>query len=421
MIKALFQHQRVAANFLLKHPRGCLFHEVGVGKTNSAIAAVDQLPEGKLLITAPKCVIEGMWKLYDDLPIIHNYELVSYEYISRHAKDFAKKRYDYIIADECHKLKSVKSNVSKCFRQLTSKAKYVWGLTGTPYATSFLDVYGIFKALGITEFKETYEGFMHLYYECEQLFIGQNKFIYRPVKIRTGMLDPLISRIAQHASVLRTEDCVELPGLTVKEIEVDGMRTKEYTDGLKGIINYAEGQQETVNKLSCIQKLHQLSNGFVYNEEHKVNIIKYNLKLDTCCNLAEMELDSNNKLIIVYIYEYDKQCLIKMLENAKISYTTEFDGFCSNQVLLLQEQRAIGINLQAFTSCIIFYTYSYAYLEYNQTVGRVYRVGQKEPCRIYVLINKGTSERKIWNAVKRNYDMDTTFKSLMYGIGDNDD
>jgi SNF2 family DNA or RNA helicase len=64
---------------------------------------------------------------------------------------------------------------------------------------------------------------------------------------------------------------------------------------------------------------------------------------------------------------------------------------------------------------MIFFTFSYAYLEYNQSIGRIYRVGQKKPCTVYALINKGTAERKIWSAVQKAYDMDTLFKELMSG------
>ena len=84
MIEKLFPHQEQGARFLLEHPRGCLFWEVGTGKTNTAISAVNQLPKGKLLILAPACVIRGMWQKYDDLPINHYTDMITYEYLSRH-------------------------------------------------------------------------------------------------------------------------------------------------------------------------------------------------------------------------------------------------------------------------------------------------------------------------------------------------
>lgn len=414
MIEKLFPHQEQAKKFLLLHKHGCLFHEVGVGKSNSAIAAVNELPYGKLLILAPACVINGMWKKYNDLPIKHDFDMISYEYVSRH-KDFYKHNYDYIICDECHKLKSRKSNVYKQVRLMAKKAKYVWGLTGTPYATSFLDVWGIFNALHIDEFNESYDSFMHTCYNCRVVYVNGGRFIYQPESLKPGMLDVLVRRIGYHASVLRAQDCVDLPGLIIKEIEVDGMRTQEYIDSVKGIVTYADGHQETVNKLSCVQKMHQLSNGFVYNANHEAIVIKENLKVETCMELVQAELEERDKIIIVYIYKYDLDCLQKALAALKISYTSEFDEFSSKQVLLMQEQRAIGVNLQGLSSCMIFFTFSYAYLEYNQSIGRIYRVGQKQPCTVYALINKGTAERRIWNAVQKAYDMDTLFKELMSG------
>lgn len=419
MIEKLFPHQEKGAKFLLQNRRACLFWEVGTGKTNTAISAVNQLPKGKLLILAPACVIRGMWQKYDDLPINHDYDMITYEYLSRHADFWKTHQYDYIICDECHKLKSRKSHVFKILKVLTkpNRCKYAWGLTGTPYATSFLDIWGIFNALNIDTFKESYDTFLHSCYDCKVVYVNAGRFIYQPDKLKTGMLDILVNRISQNANVLRSQDCVKLPELTIKEITVDGMKTKQYIDAAKGIVTYADGHQETVNKLACVQKLHQLSNGFVYDAEHKPVIFKRNNKLDICSDLLQTELEERDKLIIVYIYEYDKLCLMQLLDELKISYTDEFDEFVSNQVLLLQEQRAIGVNLQAFTSCMIFYTFSYAYLEYNQTIGRIYRVGQKVPCKIYALINSGTSEPKIWNAVQKAESMDSLFKGLMYDLG----
>ena len=419
MIEKLFPHQTLGAKYLIEHDRGCLFWEVGTGKTNTVISAVNQLKRGKLLILAPACVIRGMWEKYDDLPINHDVEFLTYEYLARHADWWKTHQYDYVICDECHKLKNRKSHVSKAVRVLTkrSRCRYAWGLTGTPYATSFLDIWGIFNSLNIDEFKESYDTFLHSCYDCRVVYVNAGRFIYQPDKLKTGMLEILVDRIARHANVLRSQDCVDLPELTIKEIQVEGMRTKQFIDAAKGIVTYADGHQETVNKLACVQKLHQLSNGFVYDANHKPVVFKKNNKLDICADLVQAELEERDKLILVYVYDYDYECLVEMLDELKISHTKDFDEFVTAQVLLLQEQRAIGVNLQEFTSCMIFYTFSYAYLEYDQAIGRIHRMGQTRGCKVYALINSCTSEPKIWGAVRRALDTDTLFKELMYDLG----
>ena len=81
MIERLYEHQERGARFLRSpgHNKAALFFEVGTGKTNTAISAVNELPKGKLLILAPASVIHGMWERYDDLPIKHDYTLMTYE------------------------------------------------------------------------------------------------------------------------------------------------------------------------------------------------------------------------------------------------------------------------------------------------------------------------------------------------------
>ena len=73
--------------------------------------------------------------------------------------------FDYIIYDEAHKLKGKTTKTSRKFGYLSAKAKYVWGLTGTPVSNSYVDVYCMFKALDIKEFSDlTYDAFIYNYY-----------------------------------------------------------------------------------------------------------------------------------------------------------------------------------------------------------------------------------------------------------------
>ena len=50
MIK-LFEHQKIGKEYLLKMKKACLFYEIGTGKTFTALAAIQELPEKcKILI-----------------------------------------------------------------------------------------------------------------------------------------------------------------------------------------------------------------------------------------------------------------------------------------------------------------------------------------------------------------------------------
>lgn len=126
---------------------------------------------------------------------------------------------------------------------------------------------------------------MHKYYICKTVYVAAGRFIYQPAQLKPGAMETLISRIAKHASVKRTIDCIELPELTIKKVYIPGMITKEYIDCTKGIVTYADEHQETVNKLACIQKLHQLSNGFCMTRI-KTNSIKRQFEASRMCRLC---------------------------------------------------------------------------------------------------------------------------------------
>ena len=56
----LYEHQKKGKELLLKNKRFCLFFEVGTGKTYTALSALCVLPACKVLIVAPKRVLENV-------------------------------------------------------------------------------------------------------------------------------------------------------------------------------------------------------------------------------------------------------------------------------------------------------------------------------------------------------------------------
>ena len=50
-------------------------------------------------------------------------------------------KWDVIIIDECHKIKAHNTKISQLVHTLSRRAKYTWGLSGTPRGKSDLDIY----------------------------------------------------------------------------------------------------------------------------------------------------------------------------------------------------------------------------------------------------------------------------------------
>ena len=407
----LYQHQKEGRDALLSHRRYCLFFGLGTGKTITALSALQQLPPSKVLIAAPKKVIEGVWKLENRIDVSqHNITMINYEKIARD-KNFAKERFDVVILDEVHRLKGKSSNTSKILRVINKNAIYVWGLTGTPVANNYTDLYYIYNNMQIKEFDEPFNDFLWRYYVTRSLSIhtkfGYDTNIRLPVYPKEETLSELMSRIGKHCMVKRTEDCVELPDIRTNIVYVNGMRTKQYDEFAKGIIR-TKDYEDTMTPLEALNKLHQAANGFFYDINGKVNIICENRKLKELKELLEDVLEETERVIIVYYYKQD----LAELQTLNYTHTTNPSDFENKQILFLQYGQSEGLNLQ-YCNQIIFYTYDYSYLNFEQMCGRIYRNGQKRNVTYTILISKGTIEEKIWHAIENKESKDKYLKGVL--------
>lgn len=408
----LYEHQKLGRDYLLKQKKACLFFEVGTGKTYTALDAVTKLPKGAtVLIVAPKKVLENVWLKQTEYDLSDwDVSYINYEKISRD-KSILTKTFQCIILDEVHKIKGRTTNTSKRIKILTHKATYVWGLTGTPVANNYADIYNIYKNMDIIEFNEPYTVFCSEYYYVRPL----EKGIYTiPILIapKKDMIPNLVYRIGKHSMTKKAIDCIDLPEKTLNINYIDGMRSKEYIDIENGIFKIAD-EVRTMIKLEAINKAHQAANGWVYSSLKIPIRIKENKKLDKIYDLCEIYLEETNKIIVVYLYKED---LIELKNKLKdFDCTEDIELFkTTSQILFLQYSQAEGLNLQ-FCNHMIFFTYDYSFLKFDQMCGRIYRSGQKNNVTYDILINRNTIEEKIWKAIKNKESTDTFLKGALNG------
>ena len=406
----LYEHQKLGKKYLLTERWACLFFEVGTGKTYTALSALTELPKSfKILIVAPKRVLEHVW-LKDTTFDISEWDVtyLNYEKIARD-KDIIKRRFDVIILDEVHKIKGKSTNTSNRIRKLTSTAEYVWGLTGTPVANNYADVYNIFKNMNIIEFEMSYNQFCAEYYYIRPL----EKGIYTiPILIapKTAKLKELMTRIGKHSMTKKAIDCIDLPEKRINVHKITGMNSTKYKQIENGIFDIRD-ELKTMIKLEAINKAHQAANGFVYSTGHVVNKLETNKKDEKLLDLVYTYLEETDKIIIVYYYKEDLSTLRTLLW--EFSPTTDIDDFeKDSKILLLQFGQAEGLNLQ-FCNKMIFYTYDYSFLKFDQMCGRIYRSGQKNNVTYDILINTNTIEDKIWWAIDNKKSTDEFLKGAL--------
>lgn len=403
----LYEHQEKGKQALLQNKKYCLFFEVGTGKTFTALSALCELPACKVLIVAPKRVLENVWKK-DTAYDLSKYDVtyLNYEKIARD-NNFVKNKYDVIILDEVHKLKGKTTKTSRKFKTVTAKASYVWGLTGTPVANNYADVYNIYKNMNIVEFEMSYDEFVYRYYYTKQLESSSGFRFDILLNVKPFMVDDLMRRIGRHSMVKEAKDCIDLPEKRTDIVYIDGMINEKYRELKEGILKTAE-YEKTMIPLETLNKLHQASNGFFYDDYKVPHVICENKKLKELNDILEDMLEETKQVIIVYQYQYD----LEQLKQLKYDWTTDPSEFPNKQILFLQYGQSEGLNLQ-YCNQMIFYSYDYSFLNYEQMTGRVYRNGQKNNVVYTILISKGTIEEKIWWAISNKKSKDEFLKEVL--------
>ena len=409
MAITLYQHQQKGKELLLKNKKYCLFFEVGTGKTFTALSALCELPECKVLIVAPKRVLENVWKK-DTNYNLSKYDVtyLNYEKIARD-KNFIKNTYDVIILDEVHKLKGKTTKTSRKFRTVTAKAEYVWGLTGTPVANNYADVFNIFRNMNIVEFNMSYDEFVCRYYYTKQLESGMGFRFEILLSPKPFMVDELMERVGKHSMVKEAKDCIDLPEKRTDVVYIDGMVSEKYRELKDGILRTDE-YEKTMIPLETLNKLHQASNGFFYDDNKNVHKVCENKKLKELNDILEDMLEETERVIVVFQYQQD----LEELKTLKYEWTTDPTEFPNKQLLFIQYGQSEGLNLQ-YCNQMIFYSYDYSFLNYEQMTGRIYRNGQKNNVVYTILISKGTIEEKIWWAIKNKKSRDEFLKETLGG------
>lgn len=300
----LYKHQREAVDFLTERPGAMLAHEMGLGKSRSALVAAYELFASsnidRVLVLLPKAVAfawtEELTKLemadvHFNL-IVYNPKkekffsisqrkdgppiaLVSYGLLpqERHVKRltewcFAGKG-TALICDESSFLKNRTAKQTKGAAKISEVCTNTWLLTGTPIANSPLDLYG--QALVMSGSNGPLRGFKS-YYQFQARFAQTQPMRFgngRAFQKVTGYqnLEELQRKFAPYVSRVEKKDALDLPpkSYSVREVELTPETWKVYTE-LKNEAMLALTNKEAhpePNAAVRILRLCQLTSGHV--------------------------------------------------------------------------------------------------------------------------------------------------------------
>ena len=417
-------YQEAGHLFLLERKHACLFYKPGKGKTYPCIDALRDVAANnnnvKVLILSTADAIKNMWnaeivpqKILPEGTVLMS---LNAAIVEKTKANLLKIKWDVIIVDECHKIKSHNSKSSKLVYQLSKRAEYVWGLSGTPRGNSDVDIYCQFHNMCISDWGNiSYTQFLNIC-DIEQKFFGGNT-IRIPTGINKKYKDGWKKNISMYTQRVDYTEEDEMPELNVNVVKLPYTPSKEYLQVEQGVLKVGNFET-TMAKLAVTMKLHQAVNGYLYvpNEDDEgkkdVHRLHRNPKLDWLLDNVETE-----PTVIVYRFEADYEDILQEMSDAGFICTDNVECFKEGRadILLLQCSRCESFNLQ-MCKRIIFYTLDYSYIKYNQMLHRVWRMGQNEDVEIVILIFDDTVESNIWKAVKNKETFAQLFMSIKGGL-----
>ena len=435
-------YQNYAKNFILAHKVSALFLDCGLGKTITTLTAINELMYdsfeiSKVLIIAPLRVAQSTWK--EEIEKWNHLNLLRYSIavgdekerlkalkqnsdiyiINRENVDWLVTKsgidfnFNMLIIDE---LSSFKSHTSKRFKSLLKIRPYferVVGLTGTPSSNGLMDLWAEFRVLDLGERLGRYITHYRNEYFLPDKRNGAVIFSYKP---QPNAEERIYRRLADMTISMKSTEYLKMPELILNELEInldeeDQMKYKKFKKEM--VMTIQEKEIDAINAASLSNKLIQLANGSIYDEDKKFYEV-HNKKLD---KLEEIIESANGKPVLVaYWFKADKERIEKRFKVREIKTADDIKQWNKGMIdlaLIHPASAGHGLNLQSGGSTLVWFSLTWSLELYQQTNARLYRQGQKDTVVIHHLITKNTIDEDIMKSLKRK---DKTQEALMRAV-----
>jgi SNF2 family DNA or RNA helicase len=131
-------------------------------------------------------------------------------------------------------------------------------------------------------------------------------------------------------------------------------------------------------------------------------------------NLLSVVGDTSDNIVVYYNYISERKAILKLLAKTDkkiLRYDGEVhdklpasDANISNTVLVAHYKSAsTGLNLQ-WANVTVYFSPTYSYQEFEQSIGRTHRNGQTKKCLYYLFNVKSTVDRDIWECLREKRD-----------------
>lgn len=380
--------------------------DTGTGKTVMSIAHYDDKAYGlPLLILAPASKVnmkdwEREVEQYYAGRLAPEVEVFSYEkfsrvpsiaeyrktgnrgvwkdYIARHPNGFA------VICDEIHKAKNPQSGIGKRVFEVSQLAPFFIGLSATPLPNGWIDFANyakMFKLVkNISEFRQKYVNI--------QTFKGFPEIVgYK----NEAELSRMWNNIAKPLS---KQDALDLPPITVVPVSLDS--TPEYAK---------------------VKKTREFDGKFLDNPSAIAHALRQSITHPKLVWLDNFLDGVSDNVVIFYNYTSEREAILSMIkqhhkgrqvfrqdgEKHEVPSKDKWAGLSRTITLAQYQSGSTGIEL-TYAATTVYFSPTYSYSNYEQSIGRTNRNGQTSKMTLYLLCAPATLERDVWEALRNKSD-----------------
>lgn len=425
-------YQEYAIRYIETHPISALLIDMGLGKTSITLTAIcnllfDSFEVCKVLVIAPLRVAKNTWtdeiKKWEHLSTLTYSLIVGNEnerlsalnekadiyIINRENVDWLVNKsgykfdFDMVVIDELSSFKNHQSKRFKSLMKVRPLVKRIVGLTGTPSSNGLMDLFAEFKILDMGKRLGYFIGqYRNTYFKPDKTN-GPIVYSYKPLPNAENAIYEKISDITVS---MKANEYLKMPELLTSNyvVELSNSEKNQYDEMKKSLVlEITDGEITASNAASLSNKLCQLSNGAIYDDEQNIVEI-HDRKLEALEDIIE---SMNGKpLLIAYWYRHDLERIKSRFSVREIKTNEDISDWNDGKIpvaLIHPASARHGLNLQNGGSTLVWFGLTWSLELYQQTNARLYRQGQKNTVVIQHIITKGTIDEQILKALQKKY------------------
>lgn len=449
VMEAPWGHQQSASDWLAHRLYGYLQHEVGCGKSRSTLMAVT----GKrLCLVVCPIAVGNAWvkqvRLFDPsrrvvvavdgpsaqrakkirealaedgpLLVVVNYDSV---YRGEVASVVERTKWDAIVLDEAHRIKSPSARSTRWLVRLAARhpnAQRIC-LSGTPTPNNPLDWFGQFLFLDPGVLGKSFAAYR------SRLAIVHPRFPGWVTGFKEEALAALTRRINEHVHRVTAEEVLSLPDAIHQTIDVTlGEGTRRFYDGLESemIARLVDDDRPVTaaNKMVLVGSLQLAASGYAKADGEETFSAIDGTPDKLLAFRAWLEDFPKHEPLVVFVkYLEDLRAVCEECRSGGRTCSVlcgdrkELEGWQrGDSDVIVVQQRAGGCGVDLTRACYcVYYSLSHSLGDYEQSLGRLRRPGQKKCVRYYHLVASDTVDEDIYEALRDKREVcDSVFSNL---------